>query len=81
MKKSPPKRPKAPINRPVFWLSFVGGLIFFGAVLGLIAVQFVDILGTVLCMGLWAGFTVGISAYVARVGYDALRNMLTSFMP
>jgi hypothetical protein len=64
LKMNPPKRQQDPINRPVFWMRFVGGLIFFGAVLELIAVQLADILGMLHSMCLWAGFTVGFSAYV-----------------
>lgn len=81
MKKSSMHRPNPPTDRPVFWIRFIGSLFFFGFILGLIAIQFVDMLGIVPCIGLWATLSVGVSLYVATVGYDALRDILTLFMP
>jgi hypothetical protein len=69
------------IGRPVFWIRFFGSLIIFGLIFGLISIQFIDMIGFIPCAAAWVILSVGVSVYIARVGYEAIRNILTSFMP
>ncbi len=65
-----------PLGREEFWIRFVCSFIFFGALLALIGLRFIDTAGLAATAAVWAAASIAVSLFAARHGDEAWSKLI-----
>jgi hypothetical protein len=65
-----------PRDRSEFWIRFTFAFLFFGFLVALVIIRFLDSMEMAQGVGIWAVVSISISIYAAKVGDDAWHRLI-----